>query len=49
MTKFGKRWFGGAASALVLSMFVVALTAQEASAFIVPDADLPAGVCNSFA
>jgi outer membrane autotransporter protein len=40
---------GGASSALALSMFVSALTAQEASAEIVPDANLPSGVCISFA
>jgi hypothetical protein len=39
----------GASSALALSLFAVALTAQEASAEIVPDANLPSGVCISFA
>jgi hypothetical protein len=40
---------GGASSALALSLFAAALTAQEASAEIVPDANLPTGACISFA
>jgi uncharacterized protein with beta-barrel porin domain len=38
-----------ASSALALSMFVAALTARGAAADIVPDANLPSGVCISFA
>ncbi len=46
----GIKWrLRAAASCLALAMFVVALTAQEASAEIIPDADLPTGACISFA